>query len=180
MHHLLSSKYFLVISGLFVVLTVAIIWFFFPPVEPDPGLMSFSSFGAEGATWLARELSEKGTVMVASSPKLLVKPSNWSKSRSAEGELGKAAEEYHREIGIKVFKSGVHFFITVGSLSNLSRESAIKSGFKESDTRRCRTAAEAAGVLAGVARQGDVVLVKGSRRLKMEEVIECFTTCYTR
>ena len=32
MHHLLSSKYFLVISGLFVVLTVAIIWFFFPPV----------------------------------------------------------------------------------------------------------------------------------------------------
>ena len=95
-------------------------------------------------------------------------------------ELGKAAEEYHREIGIKAFKSGVHFFITVGSLSNLSRESAIKSGFKESDTRRCRTAAEAAGVLAGVARQGDVVLVKGSRRLKMEEVIECFTTCYTR
>jgi hypothetical protein len=32
MHHLLSSKYFLVISGLFLILTIAIIWFFFPPV----------------------------------------------------------------------------------------------------------------------------------------------------
>jgi len=32
MHHLLNSKYFIVITGLFLVVTIAIIWFFFPPV----------------------------------------------------------------------------------------------------------------------------------------------------
>jgi UDP-N-acetylmuramyl pentapeptide synthase len=39
---------------------------------------------------------------------------------------------------------------------------------------------EAAQRLAEIGESGAVVLVKGSRKSKMEEVIKCFTSCYIR
>lgn len=93
-------------------------------------------------------------------------------------ELGKKAAYYHSEIGELVAESDIDKFISVGRLARNSFIAAKKMGMR--DIWFCKTKEEAAAILRRVTRPNDVVLVKGSRAMRMEEVIKCFTISYTR
>lgn len=86
-------------------------------------------------------------------------------------ELGDYAVAAHREIGKLAAELGVSALVTVGELGREiavgAREAGFLGGIEEFDT------SEAAGsVVRGKVQVGDVVLVKGSRGMKMENVVE--------
>jgi UDP-N-acetylmuramyl pentapeptide synthase len=85
------------------------------------------------------------------------------------GELGSHAEEGHRAVG-EAAAAGIDALYTVGSEADWISDEARRNGFVEithfSDT------ATAADSLRSVLREGDVVLVKGSRSARMERFIE--------
>jgi len=85
-------------------------------------------------------------------------------------ELGDSEREAHRWMGELVTRSGVELFVAVGSLSELSAESARRAGLAEA--HHFADAALAAPWLAAVLKPGDLVLVKGSRGIGMERVVE--------
>lgn len=79
-------------------------------------------------------------------------------------ELGPAERSFHQEIGAVAFDRGVDVLVTVGPLA---AEMAAAFG---GEAHRTADAAEAAGLVAGLVRPGDTVLVKGSRGVRLEGV----------
>jgi UDP-N-acetylmuramoyl-tripeptide--D-alanyl-D-alanine ligase len=89
-------------------------------------------------------------------------------------ELGEAGAEQHREIGRTAARLGVNAIITLGPLSKHIIEGASEAGIPADSLFAATSHAEAAGLLAKQSRNGDLVLVKGSRGIKMEKILEEF------
>ena len=88
-------------------------------------------------------------------------------------ELGAAAERLHRKVGCQA--AGIcDKIITVGRLSKLAAQAARFCGLDLKDIFTCEDSFEAGRVLFKEVRPGkdDIVLVKGSRMMKMEEVFK--------
>ncbi len=85
-------------------------------------------------------------------------------------ELGEAEKEIHRETGEKLAKSGIDFLIGVRGLAREMTESAKNSGLKQ--TKFFDSSEEAGEFLASETKAGDLVLVKGSRGVRTEKVVE--------
>ena len=87
-------------------------------------------------------------------------------------ELGAESEHGHREIGEIAATLGVNQLITIGNAAELIAEGARTAGLgKVSSTQ---STDEAARLLGKIAEPGDLVLIKGSRAARTEEVIEKF------
>ncbi len=87
-------------------------------------------------------------------------------------ELGAHAPEAHREMGRFMAEHGLDFLVTVG---REAREAANAFNEKAGAGQRGRHAAdhlEAAELLAREMRPGDAVLIKGSRGMGMETVLQ--------
>jgi UDP-N-acetylmuramoyl-tripeptide--D-alanyl-D-alanine ligase len=85
-------------------------------------------------------------------------------------ELGENAAEIHRETGRKIAEVGIDMLIGVRGLAAELAEGAKEGGVEASEFA---ADSEAAGeLLARIVRPGDVVLVKGSRGVRTEKVIE--------
>ena len=87
-------------------------------------------------------------------------------------ELGAAAEEAHRDIGKRVAELGFAALVTYGSQARWMHEEAEEAGCT---AHHAETHAEAADVLKNLLADGDTVLFKGSRGMKMEEIIGLLT-----
>ncbi|HOX09170.1 MAG TPA: UDP-N-acetylmuramoyl-tripeptide--D-alanyl-D-alanine ligase, partial [Candidatus Omnitrophota bacterium] len=68
----------------------------------------------------------------------------------------------------------------VGSLSGYILEGAREEGIGGETLLRFGDSVEAAKALKKILKEGDLVLVKGSRGMKMEEIKKCFITCSIR
>jgi UDP-N-acetylmuramoyl-tripeptide--D-alanyl-D-alanine ligase len=90
-------------------------------------------------------------------------------------ELGDYAPKAHGDIGSAVADSGVAMLVTVGDLARGIAEGARASGFPSGATHSCADSSEAAAYLEAEIAAGDVVLVKGSRAMKMEEIVRRLT-----
>ena len=86
-------------------------------------------------------------------------------------ELGEISTEAHRELGRATVALTCDVLVTVGNLARLAGEEALRLGRSPRDVIMCDTSAEAVDVLERLARPGDVILVKGSRAMKMEEIV---------
>lgn len=87
-------------------------------------------------------------------------------------ELGSESERGHREIGETAATLGVNLLITIGETAKMIAQGARTAGLdKVSSTQ---STAEAASLLGQIAEPGDLVLIKGSRAARTEEVIEQF------
>ncbi|HUV05203.1 MAG TPA: UDP-N-acetylmuramoyl-tripeptide--D-alanyl-D-alanine ligase [Armatimonadota bacterium] len=86
-------------------------------------------------------------------------------------ELGSYAPKAHRDIGGSLACSDVQMLVTVGPLGKMIGDGARGAGFPEDRIQSCADSSEAAQKLAGQLAKGDAVLVKGSRAMKMEEIV---------
>ena len=86
-------------------------------------------------------------------------------------ELGDYAPKAHRNIGAALAENGVDILIAVGDLSRSIAEVARESGFAESAVQWYADSLEAGAALKKLVTGGDAVLVKGSRAMKMEEIV---------
>lgn len=84
-------------------------------------------------------------------------------------ELGKYEEESHREVGRAAAEQKVDYLIAVGSLGRLIGESAKEAGCR---VALAETNEQAVQILQQYVASGDVVLVKGSRGMQMEQIVQ--------
>lgn len=86
-------------------------------------------------------------------------------------ELGSSKELFHRQAGLEAARI-CDVLITVGNLSKIAARAAKKSGIGTKNIFTCESALEARDILLNEISldSADVVLVKGSRSMKMERV----------
>jgi UDP-N-acetylmuramoyl-tripeptide--D-alanyl-D-alanine ligase len=87
-------------------------------------------------------------------------------------ELGDESERGHREVGETAAALKVDHLIAIGNVAAAIAEAAEHAGLGKSVA--VRSALEAADLLSQIAAPGDLVLIKGSRTARTEEVIERF------
>lgn len=86
-------------------------------------------------------------------------------------ELGHISEESHRRVGKWAVESNTDVILTYGSeAAYISDEARALGG----NTVHCRDRQEAANVLRGMAKSGDIILLKGSRAMQAEKMLELF------
>lgn len=95
-------------------------------------------------------------------------------------ELGERARSLHFDIGKKLAGRKIDFLITVGPLSKDIAFGAHAGGMSKESIRTYSSASEAANALYELAEVSDIVLIKGSRAMQMENIIKCFTGSSTR
>jgi UDP-N-acetylmuramoyl-tripeptide--D-alanyl-D-alanine ligase len=94
-------------------------------------------------------------------------------------ELGVASPALHREAGIFVAKAGkVDWVVGVEGDAQEIVEGAVAAGIPRERTRFFSSSEEAAKFLEEFFRAGDVLLVKGSRGVKMERIVEALLGRY--
>ena len=88
-------------------------------------------------------------------------------------ELGAASPALHAECGRTAAGAGLSHLIAVGGepAAELAR-AAVAAGMREASVQYVRASDEAAELAATQVRQGDVVLVKGSRGIRTERVVQ--------
>jgi UDP-N-acetylmuramoyl-tripeptide--D-alanyl-D-alanine ligase len=87
-------------------------------------------------------------------------------------ELGREELRFHRELGSYAAARGIDMLVTVGPLA---REIATTFAGAPRELHLVEDAAAAAELLRGALREGDTVLVKGSRGVGLERVAQSLT-----
>jgi UDP-N-acetylmuramoyl-tripeptide--D-alanyl-D-alanine ligase len=85
-------------------------------------------------------------------------------------ELGDYEEEGHRKVGLRVIDSA-EVLITVGRLGRIIGEEALRWGMTPDAVHILENNAQVIELLRDIIAAGDVVLVKGSRAVQMEEIV---------
>jgi UDP-N-acetylmuramoyl-tripeptide--D-alanyl-D-alanine ligase len=86
-------------------------------------------------------------------------------------ELGAYTEEGHLLVGRQAQAKGLAYLVTVGKLGEIIARGAREAGMSRERVRSCLNNKEALSCLQEIMQTGDVVLVKGSRGVKMEEIV---------
>ena len=87
-------------------------------------------------------------------------------------EMGDLSETAHKTVGGYVVANKADFLITVGKSSRNIAKGAIDNGFDEKKIRSFDTIEQANAFTDSFLEKGDVVLVKASRGMKFEEIVE--------
>jgi len=87
-------------------------------------------------------------------------------------ELGEKETEFHIRAGEQVVEYGWDVLITIGPLSLHLAEGALSAGIDQNDIFSFSNSEEAAEKIPSLIHEGDLVLVKGSRGIKTERVVE--------
>jgi UDP-N-acetylmuramoyl-tripeptide--D-alanyl-D-alanine ligase len=95
-------------------------------------------------------------------------------------ELGLNSRRFHKELGRLVAEKKIDILITYGNEAKWISESALKEGMSKKQVYHFITAKKVANKLKSLAMDDDTILLKGSRMMKTEEIIECFMNSYTR
>jgi UDP-N-acetylmuramoyl-tripeptide--D-alanyl-D-alanine ligase len=85
-------------------------------------------------------------------------------------ELGEYEEEGHRHVGRRA-AAVADILVTVGARGKIIAEEAQQDGMSLASIRSVPTAQEAITYLISAVQAGDAVLVKGSRAVKMEQIV---------
>jgi UDP-N-acetylmuramoyl-tripeptide--D-alanyl-D-alanine ligase len=85
-------------------------------------------------------------------------------------ELGPYGRRAHVRLGQRVAAAGIDLFVGVGPLSERAVQAARTAGTREA--RHFADAEAAASFVASAVRPGDLILVKGSRGMRMERVVQ--------
>jgi UDP-N-acetylmuramoyl-tripeptide--D-alanyl-D-alanine ligase len=89
-------------------------------------------------------------------------------------ELGDVSEEAHRSIGRMAATLAVDILITIGQRAQDIAAGARDAGMPEGHILSAASQVDAADLLKRNSRPGDVILIKGSRGMKLEKILEAF------
>jgi UDP-N-acetylmuramoyl-tripeptide--D-alanyl-D-alanine ligase len=85
-------------------------------------------------------------------------------------ELGNETVAAHGEAGERVAEIGAYGFVALGEHARLMIEGAIRKGFPRERASIARDHQDMAEKIRGMMRRGDLILLKGSRRVGLEKV----------
>jgi UDP-N-acetylmuramoyl-tripeptide--D-alanyl-D-alanine ligase len=86
-------------------------------------------------------------------------------------ELGEKSREIHKELGRYIALEGIDVLITIGEMANYVHEGAIKAS-QSIKAVHCMDNKEAYKTLKSIMKPCDKVLVKGSRGMHTDEIVE--------
>src|SRR6202521_3788191 len=96
-------------------------------------------------------------------------------------ELGPASAELHREAGRAAAASGkLGWIIGVQGGAESFVHGAVEAGHPAAQGKFCASSAEAGAFVGNLIARGDVLLVKGSRGVKMERMVEALDSRFAR
>jgi UDP-N-acetylmuramoyl-tripeptide--D-alanyl-D-alanine ligase len=87
-------------------------------------------------------------------------------------ELGNFSKEAHQRLGQKVSQLSVDFLLALGDEAPVVVESAVRYGFPMERATIVEGHLAAISLLRQMIQEGDWILVKGSRRMAMERIVE--------
>lgn len=90
-------------------------------------------------------------------------------------ELGSESRDLHRQVGQFLASLNISRLVACGVLGHEIAEGARQAGMSESSIVEVPDAQAAAEFLRKVVRQGDIVLVKASRGMKLEQIVQTLT-----
>lgn len=88
-------------------------------------------------------------------------------------ELGHLRGALHREAGKRAGAAGVHLLVAVGTESRATAEVARRSGVPE--VHHHGNSSKAAEEICDLVKEGDLIVIKGSRSMHMERVVQALT-----
>lgn len=87
-------------------------------------------------------------------------------------ELGPTEDDLHRELGRDAASAGLAALGAFGPRARLARDAAVAAGMPSSDTFHTEDPQALVALVRERLRPGDVLLVKGSRGMKLERLVE--------
>lgn len=87
-------------------------------------------------------------------------------------ELGRDAEKFHFMLGKKIKFKNISYLITVGNLAQKIASGAVRAGFPEEKVIITQSKDSAVEWLKANLNKSDVVYIKGSRGVQMEEIVQ--------
>ncbi|MFH1009153.1 MAG: UDP-N-acetylmuramoyl-tripeptide--D-alanyl-D-alanine ligase [Candidatus Latescibacterota bacterium] len=87
-------------------------------------------------------------------------------------ELGAIALQAHEEVGGLAQALGVDALFCFGDFSKHTQTGAIRAGMRDGSAQHFDSKEQLSETLGPFLRSGDVVLIKGSRGMRMEEILE--------
>ncbi len=90
-------------------------------------------------------------------------------------ELGPGSEQFHRAVGSYFAQAGTHRLIAVGDLARFIAEGARDAGLERAD--HYPTMEEAKNALSREVRAGATILVKASRAMAFEKIVDFLLSC---
>ncbi len=89
-------------------------------------------------------------------------------------ELGSYSKRLHQELGKNLANASVHKILAVGEFAKIVAEGAVKAGLSSKSVHTAKNSEQAITVAQSIIKQGDTVLLKGSRGVHLETVFEKF------
>ncbi|MFH1824724.1 MAG: UDP-N-acetylmuramoyl-tripeptide--D-alanyl-D-alanine ligase [Candidatus Firestonebacteria bacterium] len=86
-------------------------------------------------------------------------------------ELGHKEANFHKEIGALIKDGDIDILITLGELSENVNKGAMMKGMNKKNMFHFDNKDEVVNLLRNFLKKDDVVLIKGSRMMKMEEIV---------
>ncbi|PKN60467.1 MAG: UDP-N-acetylmuramoyl-tripeptide--D-alanyl-D-alanine ligase [Deltaproteobacteria bacterium HGW-Deltaproteobacteria-11] len=93
-------------------------------------------------------------------------------------ELGSKAGAWHRKIGRQVAETGVQSLLLMGDYRCDTAAGAMEKGMTAARIISCETPEQIQDYLQSSLKPGDWVLVKGSRKMKMERIVRMITETF--
>lgn len=87
-------------------------------------------------------------------------------------ELGRNSKKLHYELGKKLKGYGIDVLITIGKLSKFMAKGALNKRLNNKMIFTFDSINRAANKLIDIIHSGDIILIKGSRLLKMERIVD--------
>jgi len=93
-------------------------------------------------------------------------------------ELGEEAGEMHRKIGMLIATIGVNALFLQGDFSEVTAAGAVEGGLSPQNIFFLSDSEKGIVYLKEHLKKGDWILVKGSRRMKMEKIAAQICDCF--
>ncbi|MDD5449856.1 MAG: UDP-N-acetylmuramoyl-tripeptide--D-alanyl-D-alanine ligase [Candidatus Omnitrophica bacterium] len=87
-------------------------------------------------------------------------------------ELGAQSEAFHKDAARRIANSGIDRLIAVGKFSDIVCSEAVNAGMAADAAIPCQDNRQVIKMLKEIVMEGDVVLLKGSRLMKLDEVAD--------
>ena len=87
-------------------------------------------------------------------------------------ELGKKEKFFHRLIGASCARLKLDKLLVIGELAKHIGRGAEIEGFPKDNIMYCKTRHEAVKLLSRLLRPDDLLLVKGSRAMQLDKIVE--------